>query len=256
MIKAAFFDVDGTLYSHESKSVPKSTMKALEALRNNGIKTFLATGRHFTEIDEFPVGKIPFDGYVMLTGQICADRDRKVIFGNPIEGADAEYLLNAYVNKEMPIMLVEKDRLFLNLVDETVIKGQAEISSPIPGVEEYEGAPVYQIICYGGKELEEELAPKLPNCKITRWCPYGVDIISKTGGKVSGIQKMLELHQIAREEMIAFGDGENDIEMLSFAGIGVAMGNAEPEVKEVSDYVTSDIDDDGIWNACKYFELI
>ncbi len=73
MIKAAFFDVDGTVYSHESKSVPESTMKALEILRDKGIKTFLATGRHFTEIDKLPVGKIPFDGYVMLTGQICAD---------------------------------------------------------------------------------------------------------------------------------------------------------------------------------------
>lgn len=256
MIKAAFFDVDGTVYSHESKSVPESTMKALEALRDKGIKTFLATGRHFTEIDEFPVGKIPFDGYVMLTGQICADKDRNVIFGNAVEGKDAEYLLNAYMNKEMPIVLVEKDRLYINLVNDIVINGQAEISSPIPEVQEYEGAPVYQIICYGGKELEEELTPKLPNCKITRWCPYGIDIISKTGGKVSGIQKMLELHNIGQDETIAFGDGENDIEMLEFARIGVAMGNAEPEVKAVADYVTTDIDNDGIWNACKHFGLI
>lgn len=256
MIKAAFFDVDGTVYSHESKSVPESTMKALEVLRNKGIKTFLATGRHFTEIDEFPVGKIKFDGYVMLTGQICADEERNVIFGNAIEGDDAKYLLNAYVNKEMPIMLVEKDRLYINMVNDIVINGQAEISSPIPEVREYEGAPVYQIICYGGKELEAELSPKLPNCKITRWCPFGIDIISKTGGKVSGIQKMLELYGITREETIAFGDGENDMEMLEFAGIGVAMGNAEAEVKAVADYVTTDIDDDGIWNACRHFELI
>lgn len=256
MIKAAFFDVDGTLYSHESQCVPKSTLKALEALKKRGIKTFLATGRHFTEIDEFPVGKIPFDGYVMLTGQICADSARNVIFGNAIEGKDAEYLLNAYANKEMPIMLVEKDRLYANLINDIVINGQAEISSPIPEVQEYKGAPVYQIICYGGRELEEELTSKLPNCKITRWCPFGIDIISKTGGKVAGIKKMLEIHNIGSKEMIAFGDGENDMEMLAFAGVGVAMGNAEEEVKAVADYVTTDIDDDGIWNACKHFGLI
>ena len=91
MIKAAFFDVDGTVYSHESKCVPESTIEALKALRKKGIKTFLATGRHFSEIDEFPVGKIPFDGYVMLTGQLCTDGKRNVIFGNAIDGADAEY---------------------------------------------------------------------------------------------------------------------------------------------------------------------
>lgn len=256
MIKAAFFDVDGTIYSHESKCVPESTLKALEELRKKGIKIFLATGRHFSEIDEFPVGKLYFDGYIMLTGQICADQNRKIIYGNAIEGEDATYLLNAYKNKEMPIMLVEKDRLYVNYVDDTVVKGQAEISSPIPEVCAYEGAPVYQIICYGGKELEEELTPKLPNCKITRWCPFGVDIISKTGGKVTGIKKMLEYHDLKVEEMIAFGDGENDMEMLEFAAIGVAMGNAEDEVKAVSDYVTTDIDEDGIWNACKHFGLI
>lgn len=256
MIKAAFFDVDGTVYSHESKCVPESTIEALKALRKKGIKTFLATGRHFSEIDEFPVGKIPFDGYVMLTGQLCTDGKRNVIFGNAIDGADAEYLLNEFKKKEMPVMLVEKDKLYINLVNEIVINGQAEISSPIPEVMEYKGDPVYQIICYGGKELEMELIPKLPNCKITRWCPFGIDVISKTGGKVTGIKKMLEVHGIGQEEEIAFGDGENDIEMLQFAGIGVAMGNAEPEVKAVADYVTTDIDDDGILNALKHFEIL
>ncbi len=256
MIKAAFFDVDGTVYSHESKCVPESTIEALKALRKKGIKTFLATGRHFSEIDEFPVGKIPFDGYVMLTGQLCTDGKRNVIFGNAIDGADAEYLLNEFKKKEMPVMLVEKDKLYINLVNEIVINGQAEISSPIPEVMEYKGDPVYQIICYGGKELEMELIPKLPNCKITRWCPFGIDVISKTGGKVTGIKKMLDVHGIGQEEVIAFGDGENDIEMLQFAGIGVAMGNAEPEVKAVADYVTTDIDDDGILNALKHFEIL
>ena len=256
MIKAAFFDVDGTVYSHESKCVPESTIEALKALRKKGIKTFLATGRHFSEIDEFPVGKIPFDGYVMLTGQLCTDGKRNVIFGNAIDGADAEYLLDEFKKKEMPVMLVEKDKLYINLVNEIVINGQAEISSPIPEVMEYKGDPVYQIICYGGKELEMELIPKLPNCKITRWCPFGIDVISKTGGKVTGIKKMLEVHGIGQEEVIAFGDGENDIEMLQFAGIGVAMGNAEPEVKAVADYVTTDIDDDGILNALKHFEIL
>ena len=256
MIKAAFFDVDGTVYSHESKCVPESTIEALKALRKKGIKTFLATGRHFSEIDEFPVGKIPFDGYVMLTGQLCTDGKRNVIFGNAIDGADAEYLLNEFKKKEMPVMLVEKDKLYINLVNEIVINGQAEISSPIPEVMEYKGDPVYQIICYGGKELEMELIPKLPNCKITRWCPFGIDVIYKTGGKVTGIKKMLEVHGIGQEEVIAFGDGENDIEMLQFAGIGVAMGNAEPEVKAVADYVTTDIDDDGILNALKHFEIL
>ena len=83
-----------------------------------------------------------------------------------------------------------------------------------------------------------------------------MDIISKNGGKVTGIRKMLEIHGISGEEMVAFGDGENDIEMLSFAGVGVAMGNAEEPVKAVADFVTADIDDDGIEKALKHYNLI
>lgn len=61
---------------------------------------------------------------------------------------------------------------------------------------------------------------------------------------------------ITEQEIIAFGDAENDLDMIEFAGIGVAMGNAKDEVKAVADYVTTDVDENGIWNACKYFGLI
>ncbi len=256
MIKAVFFDIDGTLYSHKSQSIPDSTLKVLEILREKGIKTFVATGRHFEEIDEFPVGKLSFDGYVMLNGQICTDEKRQIVQGNPIEGKAAEYLLNAFFKHEMPVLILEKDGMYINYVNQEVIDGQAAISTAIPEIGEYTGNPIYQMVCYGGKAVEEKLIANLPNCQITRWCAYGVDVIAKNGGKVNGIKRMLELHNIGRDEMIAFGDGENDKEMLEFSGIGVAMGNAVPKVKEIADYVTDDIDADGIWNALKYFSII
>lgn len=256
MIKAAFFDVDGTIYSHAAKSVPESTMKAIKELREKGIKTFLATGRHFIELDRLLTGNTHFDGYVTLNGQLCTDGSKNIIYGNPIRGEGAAYLLSAFHEKKMPILIVEQGRLYVNLINEKVVKAQGEISTPLPKLGEYTGAPIYQFICFGGKELEAELAQKLPECKITRWSPFGVDIISKSGGKVAGIKKMLEIHDIRREEVIAFGDGENDMEMLEFAGTGVAMGNAEAEVKKTADYVTADIDDDGIWKALKHFEIL
>ena len=72
----------------------------------------------------------------------------------------------------------------------------------------------------------------------------------------NGIQKMMELFRLSREEIIAFGDAENDIDMLKFAGIGVAMGNAFSILKEQADYVTDHIDKDGIWKALKHFQVI
>ena len=256
MMKAVFFDVDGTIYSHKTNSVPESTLQALKKLREQGIQTFLATGRHFAELDKLLMGKISFDGYVALNGQLCTDGEKNVVHGNPVQGENAAYLLSAFSKKELPMLIVEKEKMYANLINEEVIRAQAAISTPLPQLGVYTGEPVYQFICYGGKELEEQLAQKIPDCKMTRWSPYGVDIISKTGGKAAGIRKMMEIYDLRREEVLAFGDGENDIEMLEFVGTGVAMGNAEDKVKAIADYVTADIDDDGIWKALKHFGIL
>lgn len=198
MIKAAFFDIDGTLFSHTMHKIPDSARKAVHLLRENGVKVFLATGRGIRTLKKVSWGDLVFDGYITLNGQICLDARENVLFE----------------------------------------------------------ATIYQMIGYMTRKETENLAPKIPNCKITRWYEDGIDIISKDGGKDHGIRKILEVHGFTREESIAFGDSDNDLEMLEFAGIGVAMGNAAESVKEVADYVTSHIDEDGIWNACKHFELI
>ncbi|MGX8686163.1 MAG: HAD hydrolase family protein, partial [Spirochaetales bacterium] len=64
-------------------------------------------------------------------------------------------------------------------------------------------------------------------CTVARWHESGVDMFSKAAGKAVGIEKFLNLHNLIKEEIIAFGDAENDIQMLLYAGIGVAMGNAD-----------------------------
>ena len=74
--------------------------------------------------------------------------------------------------------------------------------------------------------------------------------------KAIGIQKLLEYLNISKDEVIAFGDGHNDAEMLEYVGLGIAMGNALDKVKKASNYITTRIDDDGIYNALKHFNII
>ena len=71
-----------------------------------------------------------------------------------------------------------------------------------------------------------------------------------------GIDKIIEHYGISLHETMAFGDGGNDMAMLRHAGIGVAMGNAGDEVKEAADYVTDSVDDDGVMNALRHFDVI
>ena len=70
------------------------------------------------------------------------------------------------------------------------------------------------------------------------------------------MQHVLDYYGVSKEDTYGFGDGTNDIEMIKFAGVGVAMGNAEEPVKAVADFVTADIDDDGIEKALQHFGLI
>lgn len=92
-IKGIFFDVDGTLICHDHGRISENTLKALYTLKEKGILLFLATGRHITELKELQID-FPFDGYVLLNGQLCLDRQRQVIFANPIEGKDKERLIH------------------------------------------------------------------------------------------------------------------------------------------------------------------
>ena len=83
-----------------------------------------------------------------------------------------------------------------------------------------------------------------------------VDVVEKGGSKVTGIQKYLSIKEYTREEAAAFGDGENDIEMLRYVQEGIAMGNANDFVKSIADYVTADIDDNGIEKGLRYLGLL
>lgn len=256
MIRAVFFDVDGTLLSHTDTTVSPGTRAALEALKQAGILRVLATGRHSSELADLPVRDLTFDGAVTVNGQLCLEGDGSVFYDHPITGPDRETLLRHFRERTMPLLLVERDRTYINFVNDRVRQAQAAISSPLPEVAVYTGGPVYQVIAYADPAEEAALRDQLSGCRLTRWNPYGVDILSADGGKVAGMEAFLRRHGIDRGEIMAFGDGDNDAEMLAFAGIGVAMGNARESAKRAADYVTASVDEDGIAKALCHFGLL
>ena len=256
MIKAAFFDVDGTLLSHKTKQVPPGTIAALEALKKKGIRCIVATGRQIGEMDKLPMGGVTFDGYITMNGQLTLDADRRELYGMPLEGEVKEYALKLFREKKIPVILVEQGRLYVNRNCPKVTAVQTAISSRVPPEGEYDGAPLYQACVYITEEERQVLEPVAGKCVVTRWHPGGVDIIAQGGGKRTAMERYCRMQGWKPEETIAFGDSENDLEMLRFAGIGVALGNAEPEVKEAADYVTDYIDEDGLAKALRHFNLI
>ncbi len=256
MIKAVFFDLDGTLLSHTTSQIPQSTREALAVLRRRGIRVCLATGRSIQELDRLIGDTLRFDCHITLNGQLGLDEKRQEFFSAPIPEEALAQMLAAFRSHEFPIVLVQREGMVTNYTDPLIERTQAEISSPVPPIGAYPGGEVYQFVAYGSEELLRSLAHRYPGCKLTRWHPNGADIISISGGKVAGIREYLRRSGLTPEQIMAIGDGENDMDMLRFAGIGVAMGNAGPAVKASADYVTGHIDEGGLAQALAHFGLI
>ena len=258
MLKAVFFDIDGTLLSHKTNSVPDSAVRALEALRKKGVLTFIASGRHISMLRQMkPLRGLHFDGVITLNGQYCFN-DRGVIYHCPIAQSAVAALLDYLKTEPHPCILVEADRMYINFHNALVEKVQAAIHSDMPELGDLDRGytePIYQAILYMSEEDQRRLPP-LPGIKRTSWTLGGADLIPADGGKAAGIAKVLEHYGIDKSETMAFGDGENDVDMFHAVGTAIAMGNGCDEAKAAAHYVTDDVDADGIWNALKHFGIL
>ena len=102
---------------------------------------------------------------------------------------------------------------------------------------------------------EKQIMPYLSGCVSSRWYPDFADITATKANKGNGLLDIISHEGISIDETMAFGDGGNDLSIIEKAGLGVAMGNANQALKEVADYVTSSVDEDGVYNAMKKFVL-
>jgi Cof subfamily protein (haloacid dehalogenase superfamily) len=255
-ISAVFFDIDGTLLSHRTGTVPESTRQAIFKLRENGIHAIICTGRVLEEMEKLPIMDLPFDGYLTLNGNLCLDENKKLFAGIPIDQGEVDILVRIFKASKIPFVLIGENNRYINYVDDIVIDTQANTKGTIPDIGEYKGEKIYQCLAFVKSRERLMLENMLDECSITSWNETGIDIISKHGGKAKGLAKFIERYGLRPGETMAFGDGENDIDMIRFAGIGVAMGNAIKNLKSAADYITTDIDDDGIANALQHFGLI
>ncbi len=272
MIKLIATDIDGTFLNSEWQPL-KSTISAFEIAKEKGIILVPATGRVKNSLNHIKE-KIGFADYVVTAN------------GIGISTLDGEPIFNSIMPREMVDATVAVAKS-LGIDGEVYIDGQAYASSEqfkmmekidIPEtVKEYikstrkstENFDQFVKDNYDKIEGMDVLALprgimqdlRLALSKIEGACPtstseWHIDIGYNGISKGYALKILGEKLGISTSEMMAFGDSENDIEMLKTVGIGVAMGNAMPEVKENADYVTDDNNSDGIYNAMKKFNVI
>ena len=256
MIKAIFFDIDGTLVSFKTHTIPESTLKTMHALQKKGVKLFVSTGRPRLLIEHFST--FPFDGYVALNGQYCYVGD-KVIRSVCIARSDIALIVKHLEETNQSCVFIEENYMYVNHINDRVREVCSVINIQLPPVEPLSRPlqrDILQLIYFANKEEEQQLLPKLNEVKAARWSPVFTDIVPASGDKSVGIAAMLNHFGIDRSETMAFGDGGNDITMFRYVAHGVAMGNAEPEVQQAADYVTTSVDEDGIQRAIQHFGLL
>jgi hypothetical protein len=275
--KLLFFDIDGTLVGFDGK-IPDSTYRAIDMARSEGHKVFICTGRSRCQIYDFLL-EYGFDGIIAATGAYV-EYEGKVIRHETIgrerigglvsyfERENTAYALQAegsQIAKQKSVDVMKwhfgKMREKLNLPDNPQVFDNLILAEDLrTNPEKYDFAEklIYYCSPRSLREVSEAIAPHFEVTASSFEKPDETcGEVTMTGvNKASGMRVLGEYLNCTREDMIAFGDGPNDIDMLEYAGCGVAMGNAGDVVKAAADMVTDRIDEDGIYNALKKMEII
>ena len=247
MIKAAYFDVDGTLLSFKTHSMPDEAVAWLKRLRESGAKIFLATGRN-GDSTRFLMETGLFDGEILLSGQLCRV-DGKDVFSNAVCEHDLEAAISAAESGEFTLGFLSGNESFVTGVNDYVTRACSYAGMPQPRLDAPAVArrqPIYQIHCYGEPGTEDKLLDRMQKLTAVRWSPNFADVYPTGGGKDRGMEAINAYLGISREETIAFGDADNDIPMLKYAGISVAMGGSAEQVRMAADLVTTGVDEGGL----------
>ena len=258
MIKALFFDIDGTLVSFRTHRVPQSTIDAIHAARQQGIKVFIATGRPRPFINN--LGTLEYDGVMSVNGASIILNDGMVVCNRFIPHKDVEQMVDYVSTHPLSVVFAGSSEAFAVNLNEPFREVFSLLDLERPAIRPASYAlqmDVQQIIAFFTLAEEADIMEHvLTHCDANRWHPAFADCIVRGTNKATGLDDVCHYYGWDITEVMAFGDGGNDMDMLRHAGIGVAMGNARPEVQACADYVTAPVDEDGVAKALRHFGVI
>lgn len=257
---ALFFDIDGTLVSFKTHRIPESTVRALTLVKQNGSQVYIATGRPPLIISNLSQIEHLIDGYITTNGALCYIGNEIVLY-QPISKTDVNTCVQDSINKRYGLIVVGRDKVAV--LDPTgdvdrifrLYLDVKEFNEPSP-LEEVLKQDILQLTAFVGADYETNLLSRMPDCISGRWHPEFTDITANGADKGKGIIAIAAHKGFDPTQTIAFGDGGNDLSMIIQAGTGVAMANATDTLKLHADYITDSVDEDGILNALRHFNVI
>ena len=277
-VKAVFFDIDGTLVN-DRKSVLKSTKEAIKIVKDQGVLVGVATGRGPFFVKDL-MDDLNLDFAVTYNGQYIFNKER-VLFASPIDKRSLRQVI-AYAKENrkeiamgtrqdvigsriMSFGLSPLSQLVSRFVPKFLTRTVSHsfnrmVSKALPQKEDdlldLINQPIYQVLMLMTPEESNQAASEFEYLKFTRSNPFAADIINQGNSKLEGIRRVGKEYGFDLNQVMAFGDSDNDLEMLAGVGMSVAMGNGSSSVKEVAKHITTSNQEDGIHKALEHFGVL
>ncbi len=258
-MKTIVLDLDGTLLTSEHEVDP-ITKECLINVQKNGHRVILCSGRSYTGMEAIAEElKLDlYDGYVISYngGEAVKFKTKQCLFRNNFTKENVEDIYDLVgnltenyvtyspgkIHSKTSNARVEKSAYIMNSeIDHNII-----VDSPKIVLQDEE-----EVITSVYEQVKDKVLQYDSSFNVFRSVPQLIEITPYGSDKGHGLEKLLKLEKIETSEIIAFGDGENDLTLLQFAHIGVAMGNAMDSVKEVADRITDTNDNYGIIKELK-----
>ena len=262
MYKLIASDMDGTLLRSD-RTISDETRNAIMNIKEKGVLFVLCTGRPLIAVEKYNKLLNLNCPVILYNGaQIFDFASRKVLFEKYLDFEYAKFVWDEGCKKKLEIYVWADNELYTNFVNDKVydytIESHAEIHK-LNDIRDLKGKNITKVLWDEEPDKIKIFIKEFDAINFfekVNYCtsmPYYLEFFNLETSKKVAIQKLEEIYNIKREEIIAIGDGKNDIEMIKYAGLGVAMDNATDEVKKYADVVTKSNNDDGVLEIIKKY---
>lgn len=267
-IKLIVLDLDGTLTNDEKKITPRTKKALMDAQQNHGVKIVLASGRPTFGIAPLAeeLNLKEYGGFILAFNgcRIINWQTRDIISDQMLSPDVMPYLYDCSKRTGFPILTYQGEDIVTECPEDKYVLEEARINKmPIRKMDNFLEEvkhPINKCLIVGDPEplheLELEMAEHLKGVmNVFRSAPFFIELVPLGIDKAKTLEVLIKQMGISREEVMACGDGYNDLSMVEFAGLGVAMENAVEGVKACAQYITASNNEDGVGLAVEKFVL-
>lgn len=257
--KIVFFDIDGTLLSEITGEISETAITAIHKAQENGHLAVINTGRTWPLIEQRLLD-IGFDAYICGCGTKIVYKG-ETLFHQTVEDETAQKIIAATKKYKIDNILEGDQGLYMDKKEEMLTETWRNFSSRFDGIAAYWGEP--------GMKMDKMFTLTNPESDLESFCKEMEDtfdcidrehghyeFVPKNCSKASAIQQLIDYLGMELKDTISIGDSNNDLPMLNYTAISIAMGVHSKGLEEKVDYVTKTVEENGIYHALYHYGLI